>query len=189
MCTGRRESWIQHTANLLKKLTIWSLEIGAEALGTSLTMLGVGYVEFRGMGSTHLGRDLVDSAKVSVGRFFYFALTGYLATTLILRVSVRGSRQRWDPSGCAVLYLIHSTIFFLGAGNSIFRGWDWAIQVPGSCLTLLCAWSGNRLVRTGPKWGIRSQLNWLLGMLLAEIQFDQIAWYPRLPKTLTLRAL
>ena len=50
------------------------------------------------------------------------------------------------PYACAGLYLLHSTIFFVAAGNPLLRVEDLEIQFPGAILALACTWGGNRLV-------------------------------------------
>jgi hypothetical protein len=145
---GRRARRIRLLIQALKKLTIWSLEIGAEALGTCLIIVGIAFTEFRHQ-VPPLHNDLSLSKVVGISLFILieFALTGYLATTLISRFILRGGLRRWYPYVCAGLFLIHSTIFFVvGAGNHLFRGDDLALQLAGACLTLACTWAGNQMV-------------------------------------------
>jgi hypothetical protein len=145
---GRRARRIQLLIQALKKLTVWGLEIGAEALGTCLIIVGIAFMEFRHE-VPPLHNDLSLSKVVGISLFILieFASTGYLVTTLISRFLFRGGLRRWYPYVCAGLFLIHSTIFLVvGAGNVLFREDDLAIQLAGACLTLACAWTGNQLV-------------------------------------------
>jgi hypothetical protein len=144
---GRRAKQIGVPIQLLIKLTIWVLEIVAEALGTCLIMIATAFLEF-GHEVPPLHNDLTLSKFVGFTLFILieFALTGYLATTLISRFALRGRLQRFYPYVCARLYLLHSTIFFVAAGNSPFRRDDLPIQLGGACLTLTCTWGGNRLI-------------------------------------------
>jgi hypothetical protein len=131
----------------LIKLAIWVLEIVAEALGTYLIMIAMAFLEFR-HDVPPLHNDLTLSKVVGLTLFILieFALTGYLATTLISRFALRGRMERFYPYVCAGLYLLHSTIFFVAAGNSLFRSYDLVIQLGGACLTLACTCGGNRLI-------------------------------------------
>jgi hypothetical protein len=73
-----------------------------------------------------------------------FAITGYLATTAIARFTLRNGRRHLYPFVGAGLYLLHSSIFFVLSGNSIFRKDDWIIQLGGAGVTLICTSAGNR---------------------------------------------
>jgi hypothetical protein len=132
---------------LLIKLSIWVLELVVEALGTCLILFAMAVVEFR-YEHPPLNNDLSLSKVFGIVVFimFEFAMTGYLATTLISRFALRGNMQRFYPPVCAGLYLLHSSIFFIAAGNSLFRRSDLIIQLGGACLTLACTWGGNRLI-------------------------------------------
>lgn len=147
MSIGRRAMQFGSPAQLFKKLTIWAAEIVTEAVGTCLIIIGLAFLEFRHE-VPPLHNDLTLPKVVGITLFILieFALTGYLATTLISRYALRGRLQRFHPYLCAGLYLTHSTIFFVAGGNSLFSGDDLAIQLSGACLTLACAWVGNRLV-------------------------------------------
>jgi hypothetical protein len=143
----RRAGRIRLLVKTIKKLTVWGLEIGAEALGTCLIMVGIAFVEFRHE-VPPLHNDLTLSKFVGISLFILieFAVTGYLATTLISKFILRGGQRRWYPYVCAGLFLIHSTIFFVGAGNRLLEGDNLAIQLAGACVTLVCTWVGNQLL-------------------------------------------
>ena len=107
---------------LLIKLTIWALEIVAEAMGTCLIMIAMTFLEFRhDVPPLHIDLTLSKVVGFTLFILIEFALTGYLATTLISRFALRGRMQRFYPYVCAGPYLLHSTIFFVAAGNSLFR--------------------------------------------------------------------
>jgi hypothetical protein len=144
---GRRAKQLGVPFQLLTKLTIWVLEIVTGALGTCLIMVVMAFLEFR-HDVPPLHDDLTLSKVVGFTFFilFEFALTGYLVTTLISRFALRGRLQRFYPYVCAGLYLLHSTIFFVAAGNTLLRRDDLVIQIGGACLTLACTWAGNRLI-------------------------------------------
>jgi hypothetical protein len=129
------------------KLAIWALEIVTEALGTCLIMVAVAFVDYRHE-APPLHNDLTPSKVIGITLFILieFALTGYLATTLISRFALRGRLQRFYPYVCASLYLLHSSIFFVVLGNSLLRVHNLVLQLGGACLTLACTWAGNRLL-------------------------------------------
>ena len=129
-------------ANLLK-LLVWSLEILGEVLGTCLILIAMALLTSDGYQN-----DLTLTRVLGISIFVVieFAVTGYLVTTLICRFALRRKRRRLYPSACALLYLLHSTIFFVALGNSPFTVQNWIIQLTGACVTFGCTWSGNRLV-------------------------------------------
>jgi drug/metabolite transporter (DMT)-like permease len=131
----------------LKKLAVFCLEIAAEAVGTCMIIVVLAFAEFRHE-APPLHNDLSVSKIVGVSLFILieFALTGYLATTLISRFSLRGRLLRWYPYVCAALFMIHSTIFFVLVGNRVFDQHNLSIQILGACFTLACAWTGNVLL-------------------------------------------
>lgn len=129
------------------KLGVWALEIVNEAVGTCLIIIAFAFFQFRHE-EPPLGNDLswYKVAGISTVVLIEFAMTGYLATTLISRFALRGKVRGLYPYACAVLYLLHSTVFFVAAGNPLLRVEDLAIQFPGAILALACTWDGNRLV-------------------------------------------
>jgi hypothetical protein len=147
---------VGHTSSVATKLGAWVLEILSEAVGTCLIIVAFAFFQFRHE-EPPLGNDLswYKAAGISTVVLIEFALTGYLATTLISRFALRGKVQGLYPYVCAVLYLLHSTIFFVGAGNPLLRVEDLAIQFPGAILALACTWAGNRLV---DRWGRSSDV-------------------------------
>ena len=135
------------SATITTKLGVWVLEILSQAIGTCLIFIAFAFLQFRHE-EPPLGNDLslYKLFGISIAVLIEFAMTGYLATTLISRFALRGKLQRLYPYACAGLYLLHSTIFFVAAGNPLLRVEDLEIQFPGAILALACAWGGNRLV-------------------------------------------
>jgi hypothetical protein len=134
-------------ATIARKLGVWVLEILSEAIGTGLIFFAFAFLHFRHE-EPPLGNDvsLYKLFGFSIVVLIQFAMTGYLATTLISRFALRGRVQRLYPYACAGLYLLHSTIFFVAAGNPLLRVEDLEIQFSGAILALACTWGGNRLV-------------------------------------------
>jgi hypothetical protein len=130
----------------------------ALSVGTCLTMVVFWTVQeaYGGRSYSFHESDLWILPGVALMILFEFGVTGYLVTTLISRFALRGKWQWLYPGVSAVLYLIHSAIFFVGSGNSIFRRDDLMIQFGGACVAFLCGWFGNRLLnrwsteRSGP---------------------------------------
>jgi len=143
----RRAKKVGHTNSAVSKLGVWVLEIVSQAIGTCLIVIAFAFFQFRHE-EPPLGNDLswYKVAGISTVVLIEFAMTGYLATTFISRFALRGKVQRLYPYACAVLYLLHSTIFFVAAGNPLLRVEDLEIQFPGAILALACTWVGNRLV-------------------------------------------
>jgi hypothetical protein len=138
---------VNSSATTARKLAVWVLEILSEAIGTCLIFIAFAFLQFRHE-EPPLGNDLslYKLFGISIVVLIEFTMTGYLATTLISRFALRGKVQRLYPYACAGLYLLHSTIFFVAAGNPLLRVEDLEIQFPGAILALACTWGGNRLV-------------------------------------------
>jgi hypothetical protein len=138
---------VHDPSSAVTKLWIWVLEIMGEAVGTCLILIAFAFFQFRHE-EPPLGNDISLQKVFGISAFvlFEFAMTGYLATTLITRFVLRGKVQRLYPYVCAVLYLLHSTIFFVAGGNPLLRREDLIIQLCGTLLTLACTLGGNRLV-------------------------------------------
>lgn len=102
-------------AQILRMLSIWLLEVVGEASGTCLILIASAFVQ-----SWHQKLPLKNDLSlhmffgITFAVVFMFAVTGYLATTLISRFALRGELRRFYPCVCAGLYLVHSTIFFVG---------------------------------------------------------------------------
>lgn len=129
---------------ILTRLGIWFLEILTEAFGTCFLLIVEAFVEFHGKGNNDL--SLRKIIGVSLFILIEFAITGYLVTTVISRLCLRGKKQGLYPFVAATLYLLHSSIFFVAAGNSLFRTNNLIIQFSGACLTFACSWLGNCLL-------------------------------------------
>jgi hypothetical protein len=113
---------VNSSATTARKLAVWVLEILSEAIGTCLIFIAFAFLQFRHE-EPPLGNDLslYKLFGISIVVLIEFAMTGYLATTLISRFALRGKVQRLYPYACAGLYLLHSTIFFVAAGNPLLR--------------------------------------------------------------------
>ena len=143
---------------ILVRVGVWLLEMLTLSVGTCLIMAVLWMVQEAYSGHVNPFRrsDMPILLGAALVILFYFGITGYLATTLIFRFVLRRKGIRFYPYVCAGLYFVHSTIFFVGVGNSIFRRDDLIIQFCGSGVALLCAWSGNKLLsrwiaeRSGP---------------------------------------
>jgi hypothetical protein len=143
-CAAENTRYLGH---FVRKLSVWLLEVAGEAFGTCLILIASGIVQ-----SWHEKPPLNNDVSLHIffgitfAIVFMFAVTGYLATTLISRFALRGELRRFYPYVCAGLYLVHSTIFFVGGGNAISRPNDLIIQIGGAFLTLACAFGGNWLI-------------------------------------------
>ncbi len=145
---------VHDSSSAVTKLWVWVIETLGEAVGTCLILVIFAFFQFRHE-EPPLGNDLSFYKVIGISVFVLieFAMTGYLVTTLISRFALRGKAQQSYPLVCAGLYLLHSTIFFVGGGNSFMRKDDLIIQLCGAILTLACSWGGNRLVA---RWGRKS---------------------------------
>ncbi|WP_263382189.1 hypothetical protein [Granulicella arctica] len=145
--TGRQAKQIRLSSQILLKLLIWVLEIVASALGTCIIFVATAFLQFgHETPPWHNDLTLLKVIGLTLVILMEYALTGYLATTLIARFSMRGRLQRFYPYVCAGLYLIHSTIFFVLAGNSSFRTSDLILQVAGACATFASTLGTNQLI-------------------------------------------
>jgi hypothetical protein len=135
------------------RLAVWLLEILGEACGTCLVICLMAFWQARYV-DPPLQNDLSLSKLVGINLFilFEFAMIGYFATTLIARFTLRDKRQQLYPYISALLYLLHSSIFFIAVGNSLLESGNLAIQLGGSLVAFACTWLGNLLLsRTAEK--------------------------------------
>ena len=117
---------------LLRKLTIWVLEIVAEALGTCLIMVAMAFLELRHeVPPLHNGLTLSKVFGITLFILIEFAMTGYLATTLLSRFALRGRMQGFYPYVCAGLYRLDSNA--LGVKRSLTK----QLAVQGGCIELV----------------------------------------------------
>jgi hypothetical protein len=86
-------------SSVVTKLWVWVLETLGEAIGTCLILLAIAFFQFRHE-EPPLGNDLsfYKVFGISVFILIEFAMTGYLATTLISRFALRGRAQQLYPS-------------------------------------------------------------------------------------------
>jgi len=134
---------------ILKRLTVWLLEVACEAVGTSLILI---ILVFTLQASGQPGKIRLDAAlKLATTTpsviLAMFILSGYVFTTALAACTLRG-RGRWVyPGTAAALFIIHSTIvrFVIPTGLSLPE--LLTVQVAGSCFTFICAYLGNGLMR------------------------------------------
>ncbi|WP_263374947.1 hypothetical protein [Granulicella aggregans] len=119
----------------------------SEAFGTCLVICLMAFLQAWSI-QPPLQNDLSPSMIAGIGVFVLieFAMTGYLATTLIARFVLQGKRQQLYPYISALLYLLHSSIFFIALGNTLLEKGNLAIQLGGSLVAFVCTWSGNWLL-------------------------------------------
>jgi hypothetical protein len=72
-----------------------------------------------------------------------FAFTGYVVTTLLSALLIPRRRRYLYPPVSFGLYLIHSEIFFVAAGNRMFEKSNLAIQIGGACLAFAITLAGD----------------------------------------------
>ncbi len=135
------------SVQMMTRLAVWLLEILGEASGTCLVICAMALWEARHV-QPPPQNDLSLSKVVGISLFVLieFAMTGYLVTTLIARFALRGNRQQLYPYISALLYLLHSSIFFIALGYSLLERGNLAIQLGGSLVTFACTWLGNLLL-------------------------------------------
>lgn len=123
---------------ILKRLAIWFSETSLEAL-----LLGLALVGLFGFDQHAFARSL--GLYVS-GIILFSFTTGYLLTTAVARGAWRG-RRLWSYSAtAALLYLVHSEVFFRVSGGSTRRE-RFSIQVAGACIVCACTLAGTLVLR------------------------------------------
>jgi len=127
-----------------RSFAVWLLEMLCEAAGTTLWMATLALIQY---GPDH-GHYPYGYAGVLVGIssvvLIEFALTGYVVTTLLSALLIPRLYRYLYPSVCFGLYLIHSEIFFIGAGNRMFEKSNLAVQIGGACLAFAITLAGDR---------------------------------------------
>jgi hypothetical protein len=116
-----------------ERLGIWTLEIIIQAFAFSVLILEVGKLD-RTIG-------IIDIVVGCVPVLYIFCVSGYMFTTLIIRVFLR-RRNSWLSAVCvASLFLIHFEILnhFLLLGDSSDR---MVIRIIGSCITFFATFAG-----------------------------------------------
>jgi hypothetical protein len=76
-----------------------------------------------------------------------FGLTGYLVTTLLAALFVPRRQRLLYPLLSAALYLLHSEVFFLAAGNHLSDTHNLPLQIGGVFVAFGVTIFGDRLRR------------------------------------------
>src|SRR5579859_970542 len=125
----------------LKRFIIWLLEISCEAFLLSLLLIILQH-----SGKSASAKDvLILMAAIA----FMFYTTGYLFTTVILRILWRSQRLWLYSCIATVLFLLHFEILDIGIGGA-FRSSDRGpILIVGMCIAFACSFAGSCALR---KW-------------------------------------
>ena len=130
---------------------VWLLEMISEAVGTTLWMAVLALIQF-GPDHSHYPYGY---AGVLVGIssvvLIEFAITGYLLTTLLSALFVPRNHRYLYPAISLSLYLIHSEIFFIAAGNRMFVSNNLAIQLGGGCIAFAVTLAGDHMRHSKPQ--------------------------------------
>jgi hypothetical protein len=130
---------------ILKRLVVWLIETSCEALllGAVLIVSSMSY----GPSQSGFAKDLLFSAWATA--FVFMWGTGYVVTTLLFRVFLRGQRLWLYPAVAAVLFLTHLQILFF-----IATGWPSSqriqVRAAGVCIVFACTFAGSFVLQ---KWG------------------------------------
>jgi hypothetical protein len=130
----------------LKRMCVSLLEMFCEAAGTTFVMLALSLIEAGQVTKGDLALGPIFGITIAI--LFYFTLTGYVLTIGIVGTFFRSKSEWVNPVASALLYLVHSTIFFAGVGNRV-GNWgrdNLAIQLCGAVVAFVCGYLGNRLV-------------------------------------------
>jgi hypothetical protein len=126
---------------ILKRLAVWFTETLTEVLllGLVLTLL--------------LGHDqhafLKDLSIYSSGIILLFFTTGYLLSTVVVRIFWRG-RTLWSyPAIAIILFFIHFEIMNVGLGGAFEPSTRLRVRVAGACIVFACTLAGTFALR---KW-------------------------------------
>ena len=138
----------------VQMFTVWLLEIVGEAVGTAaLFFIIPAFQDFSGAIHEFRLRPL---AGIAVMVLIEFGLTGYLVTTALASAFLRRRGTLVYPAISAALYLVHSEIFFVLAGNRLVQmNSSLAIQILGASIAFGCTFTGNRMIGQS---GFRRQL-------------------------------
>ena len=132
---------------VVKRLTVWLLET---LLG--IMLLALFLIVLYGHDKHAFGGDFLTGVAVIVAMAFS---TGYLLSSAVSRAIWRG-RTLWSyPSLAALLFFIHSQLFFIVSGGST-QSEKLLVQAPGLCIVFGCTLAGTFVLR---KWApARSKL-------------------------------
>jgi hypothetical protein len=118
----------------LRSFIVWVFEMLCEAIGTTTWMAILALIKY-GPDHGHYPHGYTGVLfGISSMVLIEFALTGYLLTTLLAAQFL--PRDRWFlyPLASFVLYLIHSGIFFVAAGNRLLDKENLTIQIGGASI-------------------------------------------------------
>lgn len=124
---------------------VWLLEILCEAVGTSLWMASLWRVQ-NGTDHGHYPYGYAGALiGISIMVLIEFMITGFIVTTLLSALLLPHSHRYFYPAVSFSLYLIHSEIFFVAAGNRMFDKSNLEIQIGGACITFAVTLAGDHL--------------------------------------------
>jgi hypothetical protein len=126
---------------ILKRLTVWCLEMSSEAL-----LLGLFLTLYDPIKQQTF---LMDLSIHTWWIAFYYITSAYFLTRAILRLVWTWDRPLLYQIISVLLFLIHFQICFLKAGLST-QTLGLLIQAVGSCIVFACTFAGSFILR---KWG------------------------------------
>lgn len=132
---------------MLKRMAVWLIETCCVILGLALLLTALAWAS----GNTEQTNiSFVQDLRFAAGGVILFmVVSGYVMTTFLFGVGLRGQRWWLYPAVAALLFTIHYWLFWsLGAS-----GWDptthlW-VQLGGLCIVFGCTLAGNWLLQ---KW-------------------------------------
>ena len=123
---------------ILKRLTVWFVEILFEAM-----LLGLALAGLFGYDQNAFGKSV---ERYVSGILLLSFTTGYLVTTAIVRLAWKG-QSWWSYSAIAVaLFLAHSQLFFVVSGGSTLLE-RLSMQMAGACIVFACTFAGTLALR------------------------------------------
>jgi hypothetical protein len=126
---------------ILKRLAVWSIEILCEAL---LLMVFLTIV-WREAGQSSLMDDLLLAFWGTV--FVFMVGSGFLLTTAIFGVFLRGQNPWVYPAIAAMLFIVHEQFLFTGWKSPDASHLQ--TQAAGACIVFACTFLGGWFLR---KW-------------------------------------
>lgn len=127
-----------------RKALVWIFEVLFEAIATCAVLIALAFITREPHERNDLTFRMLGGVTLIV--LFYFAFTGYLVTSCLAAMRFRFSSYCPYPLIVAMLYFIHSSIFFLLAGNHFFNKQNLTIQLSGAVTASLIAQTGNRML-------------------------------------------
>lgn len=116
-----------------KRLVVWLIETLSEAL-----LLGI-FVAYLLHAPGGTGLYVLGTLMV-----FMFG-TGYLLTTLVLRLAWRNPKLWLYSAASAALIIAHLQVYFVAA--DAVPSFTWPIRVAGGCIVFACTFAGGWLLR------------------------------------------